>query len=142
MTDETLKIVLALGVPLASAIGAYAARGLVSLGRQIVNDAIDSRIEARELKERSKRDVRTIRTLRIEDERRRHGRVSVSPPADDDTTGVYETIREEDARWLESRDPHEAWGADPNPAQQWEPTESTPPGVKPPPLRPPRPRGR
>lgn len=147
MTNETLNVVLALGVPVASAVGGYLARGLVSFMRGLVNDAIDARIEARELKARSKSDARTIRMLRMEDEQRRHGRVSVAPPAYDDDTGIYETIREEDRAWLAARDPHAAWGANPDPSKPWEPTESTPPEgtaapPRPPVLRPPRPRQR
>lgn len=62
-------------------------------------------------------------------------RVHRDPEVDDAVVEDMPTAVHERAKLLAGADPHRDWGANPHPEKPWNPTESTPPN-----LRPPRPR--
>jgi hypothetical protein len=108
VTDETLRLLVALAMPTCALLGGGIASMIRSTWKDLVAKAAAAQLaeeEAkREAKARAKADARALRELRYRLEARA-GRPSVHPPPapedEEERTGVYEAMRSEDLAWLE-----------------------------------------
>lgn len=104
MTDETIKLIVALGIP--GIVAGYAVRGLVTFGKHIIDDTIDARIKVREaekgreeFKARWKTSVIEKRDMRRAEEALLTGKPSVPPLSLEEPTGAFEIDEAADQEW-------------------------------------------